>query len=89
MGFLAQLILAARNNDDGGGWVQLLVFLVMAIFWIVGGIKKARANKVKLAGDEGGEEELERAVSPRQSYLLRRSCGTYRLVLLSPKRPAR
>ncbi|MFA5553707.1 MAG: hypothetical protein WCZ89_07330 [Phycisphaerae bacterium] len=43
---LGQLILAARRNDgDESGWVQLLVFLVLGVFWAVGGIMKARADK--------------------------------------------
>lgn len=46
--FLAQIILAARGRDtDNRGWTQLLIFLVMAVFWLIGGIAKARANKVK------------------------------------------
>ena len=46
MNFLAQIILAARNND-GAGWMKILFIVVMAILWLVGGITKARANKPK------------------------------------------
>lgn len=41
---LAQIILAARNGD-GSPWQQMLVFVVLAVFWAVGGILKARAAK--------------------------------------------
>jgi hypothetical protein len=43
--WLAQLILAARKSSDDNGWVQILVFVVLAIFWALGSILKAKANK--------------------------------------------
>jgi hypothetical protein len=44
--WLAQLILAARNRDDrDGGWMQILVFVILAVFYAVGSIVKAKANK--------------------------------------------
>ena len=51
---LNEMVLAARNNDEGG-WMQLLVFAVMAVIWIVGGIIKARQNKV--TADDFPEEQ--------------------------------
>jgi len=43
---LAQQILAARNSDsEDTGWMQMLVFIVLAVFYVVGSILKARANK--------------------------------------------
>jgi hypothetical protein len=57
--FHVELILAARgNNGEEGGWVQLLIFMVIAVFWAVGGIAKARANKVT-QGDFPEEEPEE------------------------------
>jgi hypothetical protein len=44
---LSQIILAARNND-GESWMNLLFILVVGIFWAVGGILKAKANKAAL-----------------------------------------
>ena len=41
---LLQIILA-RRNDEVGGWMQILVFIVLAVFWLIGGIIKAKANK--------------------------------------------
>jgi len=53
---LAQLILAARNSDsEDTGWMQMLVFIVLAVFYVVGSILKARANKQqKLEQEEPG-----------------------------------
>jgi hypothetical protein len=41
---LVQIILAGQS-DDVGGWMQILVFIVLAVFWLIGGIIKAKANK--------------------------------------------
>ena len=70
MGFLAQIILAARSID--GGWGQLLVFVVIGIFWIVSFIAKAKENKIKLVDEEGEEEELAKPVDPRRPQPQRR-----------------
>lgn len=43
--WLAQLILAARNRDRDGGWMQILVFIILAVFYAVGSIVKAKANR--------------------------------------------
>jgi hypothetical protein len=49
--WLIQLILAARKNDGENGWVQVLVFVILSVFWALGSIIKAKANK-KPAGKE-------------------------------------
>ena len=41
---LLQIILA-RRNDDAESWMNILFVVVLAIFWLVGGIIKAKANK--------------------------------------------
>ena len=43
---LLQIILA-RRNDELEGWMQILVFVVLAAFWLVGGIIKVKAIKSK------------------------------------------
>lgn len=45
---LEQLFLAARKNDEG--WPQVLFFVILAIFYVVGGIIKAKANKTAPEG---------------------------------------
>ena len=47
---LLQIILA-RRNDDVESWMNILFVIVLAIFWLVGGIIKAKANKSK-TGDK-------------------------------------
>ena len=42
--FLLQLILA-RRNDDAEGWMNILIVVVLAVFWAIGGIIKAKAKK--------------------------------------------
>jgi hypothetical protein len=43
-----QLVIISRAaNGDEEGWMQLLVFIVLALFWVVGGIIKARAAKTQ------------------------------------------
>jgi hypothetical protein len=38
--------LAARNSDEKNtGWMQILVFVILAVFYAVGSIVKAKANK--------------------------------------------
>ena len=58
---LAQLILAARNSDsEDTGWMQMLVFIVLAAFYVIGSILKARANKQqKLEQEEPGHKPPE------------------------------
>jgi hypothetical protein len=41
---LAQIILAGRS-DDKEGWMNILFVVVLAVFWAIGGIVKAKANK--------------------------------------------
>ena len=49
---LAKLIPAARN-EDFKGWMNILIVVILAVFWAVGGILKARAKK-----PEQEEEQL-------------------------------
>ena len=45
-------IILARRNDDVEGWMQILVFVVLAVFWAIGGIIKAKANKTQTSGKD-------------------------------------
>ena len=56
--------------DDNTGWMQILVFVVMAVVWVVGGILKARANRV------GKQEEEEQEVVDRSYWEKRGSSLT-------------
>lgn len=51
--FLMQTIVAARNrNIEDSGWVQILVFIAMAVFWILGAMKAKSRKK-----EESEEQE--------------------------------
>jgi hypothetical protein len=46
-------VLAARNSDEKDtGWMQILVFVILSVFYAVGSIVKARANKTAPKGKE-------------------------------------
>jgi len=49
---LTQIILAGRNND-AEGWMNILFVVVLAVFWAIAGIVKAKAKK-----SEGRDEQL-------------------------------
>jgi len=51
---LAQIVLAARG-DDTERWMNTLVIVLLAVFWAVGGILKARARKAEKAEAEDEE----------------------------------
>jgi len=40
-----QSLLVLLGQGDGEGWMQILVFVVLAVIWAIGGIMKARAEK--------------------------------------------
>jgi hypothetical protein len=48
---LLQIILA-RRNDDAESWMNILFVVVLAIFWLVGGIIKAKANKSQIGSKD-------------------------------------
>jgi hypothetical protein len=51
--WLAQLVLAARDsNERDAGWMQILVFVILSVFYAVGSIVKARANKTAPKGEK-------------------------------------
>jgi len=52
--FATQIILAARD-DDAEGWMNTLVIVLLAVFWAIGGILKARARKAEKAEAEDEE----------------------------------
>ena len=49
--FLAQVIVAARDNGMER-WTNILFVIVVGIFWVVGGVLKARANKAAEKGEK-------------------------------------
>lgn len=69
MNYLAQIILAARDRDVKE-WPNILFIVVVAVFWAVGGILKAKANKPSRQDQEqperkGGLKPAEGTRTPR------------------------
>ena len=62
---LAQIILAARDKNFES-WTNILFIVVIGIFWIVGGILKAKANKSKQQEQEQPGRKLPEA-APRRA----------------------
>jgi len=59
--FFQQLRLFAVNGDnDGGGWIQLLVFVVLGVVYALGNLAKAKAGK--------SEESQKDAAKPGPRY---------------------
>jgi hypothetical protein len=48
---LLQIILA-RRSDDAEKWTNVLFVVVLALFWLVGGIIKAKASKAEAQGKQ-------------------------------------
>lgn len=69
--FLAQVVLAARDNDIES-WTNILFVVVMAIFWALGGILKAKAkaktkaNKTASSKGPSPKEQEQRALRERR-----------------------
>jgi len=75
---LAQVVLARRSSDDG--WMNILVVVVMAAIWIVGGIIKATKTK------SGDKQQPSRATSRKPSAHGRG--GQQQMRTQRPARPA-
>ena len=53
MNRLLPIILAARNYDEDSGWMQFLVFIIIAVIYAISGfIKKSRKSETELEEDE-------------------------------------
>jgi hypothetical protein len=76
---IAQKIVIGRGPDgDESGWMQLLVFVVLAVFWAIGGIMKARSAKSR-------DEKQKQQAKPRPQPRARPSFE--RIMFKEPERP--
>ncbi len=57
---LAQIILAARS-DDVGGWMNILVVVLLAVCWAIWGVLKTRARKTETETEEEEPREISEA----------------------------
>ena len=62
--FLAQIVLIARN-EDVEGWKNILVVVVLAVFWALGGIIKARKNAQSRQKEQSATRPIRRPPAPR------------------------
>lgn len=76
---LAQLVLAARN-DDVRSWMNILIVVILAVFWAVAGILKARAQKPE---QEEEQEQMPRKPTGRR---LQDAKGFLKEILQQPRR---
>lgn len=76
---LLQIILA-RRNDDTEGWMNILIVIVLAVFWVIGGIVKAKSRKPKTQDEQQPAHNLARR-SPVHSR------GPREQLLKQPHRP--
>jgi hypothetical protein len=58
---IAATILLARNDEPGnGGWIQLVIFVILGLVYALGGLAKMKANKAAEDEDKTKEEPKRR-----------------------------
>ena len=74
---LTQIMVAARSRKSKDmGWVQVLVFVVVAIVYAIGSVLRARANKIESKDEEQlGPERTGKAVAGTRRIQPRRAVG--------------
>jgi hypothetical protein len=53
---LARIILSIRS-DDVEGWTNILVVVLLAVFWAIWGVLKTKAKKNETEDEEQGRDE--------------------------------
>ena len=72
-GYLIQMVLGA-GGDDVDEWTNILFVVVIAVFWLVGSLLKAKANKAKQEKEEqpeGGRVAAKRPYEKMQRLVAR------------------
>jgi len=84
----AQTILAARNEDIEG-WMNILIVVVLAVFWAIGGILKARSKKPEQEEEQLTDKPTRRQTAIPQVEQLRRRVRRPQPVVQAtiPKKP--
>jgi len=77
---LAQIVLA-RRNEDLEGWKNILVVVVLAVFWALGGILKARSSR-------SAQSRQKQSLAPKPARRPPPSNGLREQLLKEPRRPA-
>ncbi len=81
---LGQIYFIAQKED--GGWMQLLVFVVMAVIWVIGGILNAKKNKEEQQQEQPGPATRQPARPKR--LLVRPEPGTFKINVEKATRPS-
>lgn len=64
---LGQVFLVGANNDGKGTpWQQLLILVIVVVFWALGGIVKARTEKAERKEEQQRSERPRRRPVPKQ-----------------------
>ncbi|MCX5634396.1 MAG: hypothetical protein NTW55_00945 [Planctomycetota bacterium] len=80
-----QIVLAAPTNSENAPWIQLLVFVVIAVIAAIQGIAKTRAKKTEgIEDDEDLEETLAQPI-PKQKMPLRQLAAQKTHTIAKPK----
>ncbi len=97
MGILATILLARNDDTENGGWIRLLVLVVLGLMYVFGGLAKMKANKSSEKEKEGSKgmpkrqpryKPLEPAVQPRHAKPKRSPAPRPGVSQITP-RPAR
>jgi hypothetical protein len=77
---LAQIVLA-RRNEDVEGWMNILFVVVLAVFWALGGILKARSSR-------SAQSRQKQPLAPKLARRPPPSSGLREQLLKEPRHPA-
>jgi len=69
------MMLAAPRDNDGLGWIQILVIVIVAVAYALGGILKSRSSRLE-QGDEEPQPSQPRRKPPVGRAVLRRPLPT-------------
>ena len=84
--YLAEIFLSARNrNSDDGGWIQILVFVVIAVFYGISYIIKAAKAKKAEEQEQNGKPQARRSFVQRLNQKGQRPVSSS--VRVQPRRP--
>ncbi|MHC4123017.1 MAG: hypothetical protein ACYSSI_05530 [Planctomycetota bacterium] len=81
---LAQAVLAARHKDESD-WTQFLVFGLVAVFWIISGIIKAKSGKT----DSEQRQQEAAALKKRRQELKAQRQAVKAAIPERPRKPSR
>jgi len=87
---LAQIVLA-RRNEDLDGWMNILFVVVLAIFWAIGGILKARGKNAqsRQQKDQLARKPARRPAAPSRGLLEQVLMGSHQPPSRAERRPYR